>query len=85
MRLKDGLLKDVIDTSIVKKERSIEEIQGDLIQTYKEHIQILLELVEGKDKMIKLLKNQSLIQDKYIDKFLDEIRELKIKLISPLL
>lgn len=85
MRLKDGLLKDVIDTSIVKKERSIEEIQGDLIQTYKEHIQILLELVEGKDKMIKLLENQSLIQDKYIDKFLDEIRELKIKLISPLL
>lgn len=85
MRLKDGLLKDVIDTSIVKKERSIEEIQGDLIQTYKEHIQILLELVEGKDKMIKLLEKQSLIQDKYIDKFLDEIRELKIKLISPLL
>ncbi|MDB4232259.1 hypothetical protein N9795_00985 [Candidatus Pelagibacter sp.] len=61
--------------------RNLDEINELIIKNLQETVEILKQLIEGRDRMIAMYEKQLLIQDKYIQSTNEEIGLLKNSLL----
>lgn len=61
--------------------KNLDEINELIIKNLQEMVEILKQLIEGRDRMIAMYEKQLLIQDKYIQSTNEEIGLLKNSLL----
>ena len=61
--------------------RNLDELNELIIKNLQETVEILKQLIEGRDRMIAMYEKQLLIQDKYIQSTNEEIGLLKNSLL----